>query len=65
VSTYQSADEIRRRQVDHHAAEAKAAADPHSLTDEDIPNLSDTTVADLMAKGHLSHLGLPAKRNRR
>jgi hypothetical protein len=62
MSTYMSTEEILARQVAEHAAETKAAADPQSLTDEDIPSLSGATISDLMAKGQLGHLGLGARR---
>ena len=64
-TAYESADEIRRRQARNYEAEQKADADPRSLTDEDIPNLSGTTISRLMEAGALGHLGLGGRRSRR
>jgi hypothetical protein len=60
--TYDSVGQILAGHIRRHTAEQKAADDPHSLTDEDIRNLSGETISDLMAKGALGHLGLGARR---
>lgn len=45
-------------------AEAKAATEPHLLTDVDIPHLSGATISDLMTRGQLGHLGCGGRRKR-
>jgi hypothetical protein len=46
-------------------AEAKAADDPSSLNETDLPHLAGETLSRLMSAGRLSHLGLGRRRTGR
>jgi hypothetical protein len=63
VSTYQSADEIRSRQLAEHNVRTKAAEHPDQLDDEDLKILPGDLTAELMAAGSLKHLGLGGRRH--
>ena len=65
MSTYESADEIRRRQLAEHAVRTKAAEHPDQLDDEDLKILPGDLTAELMAAGSLKHLGLVRRRRAR
>jgi hypothetical protein len=60
-----SAQQILDRQTTERAARAKAAADPRSLTEEDVRALPGEVTSALMARGELAHLGLGRRRTGR
>ncbi len=63
--TYDSVATIRERNNKQADAEAKAAADPSSLVDADIPHLSGETLSKLADEGGLRHLGIGRRRTGR
>jgi hypothetical protein len=62
---YDSVETILARQTAEAAVRAKAAADPRSLTDEDLKVLPGDLASELMARGELAHLGLGRRRTAR
>ena len=64
MTTYKSTEQILAEQVRTADADAKARADPASLTAEDLKHVSDNTLSGLMAAG-LPHLGIGAPRTTR
>ncbi len=63
--TYDSVQQILDRQTAETAVRAKAAADPRSLTDEDLKVLPGDLASELMARGELAHLGIGGRRTGR
>ena len=60
-----SVQQIVDRQTAETAIRAKAAADPRSLTEEDLKILPGDLASDLMSRGELAHLGLGRPRRGR
>lgn len=65
MTTYMSTAEILERQQRTAAADAKAGADPSSITNADLKDLSPETLTGLMNDGKLVHLGIGAPRGTR
>lgn len=64
MTTYLTKDQIIERQVATATADAKAA-DPATLTDADLADLSTEKLSELMNAGQLTHLGLGRPKIRR
>jgi hypothetical protein len=60
-----SLQQILDRQAAETAVRLKAAADPRSLTDEDLRILPGELASELMARGELAHLGLGRRKSGR
>lgn len=62
MTAYMTAAEMLARQQRTAAADARASADPSSVTDADLADISPATLSSLMAAGKLTHLGIGARR---
>ena len=65
MSAYESADEMRRKQLAQHNVRTKAETHPEELDDEDLKTLDGAITSKLMSEGKLAHLGLGRPRGRR
>jgi hypothetical protein len=64
-SGYTTVDAILAKQLAETTVIAKAEADPHSLTEEDLLVLPGDVTSKLMSAGQLAHLGLGRRRHGR
>lgn len=62
MSAYKSAAKMLEEQKLTHDTDARAEADPSSVTDADLKNLSPEKLTSLMDAGKLAHLGIGAPR---
>ena len=62
MATYLTTEQILERQRRTAAADAKAASDPASVTEEDLAHISPETLRSVMNSGGLTHLGIGAPR---
>lgn len=62
MSAYISAAEMLERQQRTAGADARAAADPSSITEADLADISPAVLSDVMNKGQLARLAIGARR---
>jgi hypothetical protein len=65
MTTYMSTAQILEGQKRTMAADARADADPSSVTESDLRDISPEKLSSLMDAGQLAHLGIGAPRRPR